>query len=127
MRLIDLDNLKEQYEGSGVNARIVNTRNVSVVHVKLAAGAIISEHVHDHEQVVNVVSGQLEHTVNGKRTTLRPGMVLVVPPRVPHSFRALEDTYILDVLSPANKGFKGNHRNATFEIERRLAGVSAGY
>ncbi len=113
MRLIDLDDLEEQYLATGVLARIVNTRNVSVAHVKLAAGATITEHMHDQEQVVNVVSGELEQTVNGKKMTLQPGRVLVLPPRVRHSLHALKDCYILDVLSPASKDFKDNHRNVT--------------
>ncbi|MDQ6934815.1 MAG: cupin domain-containing protein [Actinomycetota bacterium] len=41
-------------------------------------------HVHVEEQIVVVVEGEFDFTIDGETRTLRPGDVAVVPPWVPH-------------------------------------------
>lgn len=105
MPLVDLDNLKHLDLAEGIRARVVNTGNLTVAHVKLDAGAVMPEHAHPHEQIVNVVEGELELTVDGKATILKRGRAMVLTPMIPHSARALTDVYVVDVFHPVREDF----------------------
>ena len=105
MPLINLDDLKELVLADGIRARVVNTGNVSVAHVRLDAGAILPEHTHHNEQVVNVLEGELELVVAGEAIVLKPGLSMVLAPMVPHSGKALTDVLVLDIFHPVREDF----------------------
>ena len=107
MGLVELDRLPELRLAEGAHARIVTGQFMTVAHVHLAAGTEIPEHAHVHEQVVNVVEGQLELTVDGTPHSLVPGKVMVLPPNVPHSGRAITDCRVIDVFHPVRDDFRG--------------------
>ena len=105
MPLVNLDHLKQLNLAVGIRARAVNTGNLTVTHVDLDAGAVMPEHAHPHEQVVNVVDGELELTVDGRAIILKRGLSMVLPPMVSHSGRALTDAYVVDVFHPVREDF----------------------
>ncbi len=105
MPLVKLKDLSELDLAEGIRARVVNTGNVSVAHVNLSAGADLPQHAHHPEQVVNVVDGELELTVDGETTVLTRGLAMVLPPMVPHSGKALTDCYVIDVFHPVREDF----------------------
>ena len=88
-------------------ARVVNTATMTVTHVRFVKGAAVPEHSHYHEQSTHVIEGQLELTVKGEKTVLVPGKVLILPPNVPHSARAITEVYVIDVFHPAREDFRG--------------------
>lgn len=101
--------LKEQRQlqlARGIAARVVTGDSMTVAHVKLAEGAVLAEHAHENEQIVNVVKGELELTVSGERHVLAPGKVMVLPPNVPHAGRAITDVYVIDVFHPVREDFR---------------------
>ena len=100
MPLLNLDNLKEHELARGIRARIINTDSMSVSYVTLDAGADMPEHHHINEQIVNVIEGELELTVNGESRILKRGMVEVLPSNTPHSARPLTDCFVIDIFSP---------------------------
>ena len=106
MPLVDLSNVKELELAPGIRARVVNTDKVSVAHVQLDEGAILAEHSHPHEQIVNVVEGELELTVEGKPILLTRGKAMVLPPNVPHSGRAKTEVFVVDVFNPVREDFR---------------------
>jgi quercetin dioxygenase-like cupin family protein len=106
MPAIDLETVREFVLAHGVSARVVHTGNVSVANVSLAAGAEVPEHMHHHEQVVTVVDGEIEMTVNGEPVTLVPGKVLVLHPMVPHSARAIQESRVVDVFHPVREEYR---------------------
>ncbi|MCP4581824.1 MAG: cupin domain-containing protein [candidate division Zixibacteria bacterium] len=107
MPLVKLDELPELQIAEGVSMRVVTAGTVTVAHVSLTAGAPVPEHSHHHEQVVNVIEGELELTVEGKPFSLTPGKVMILPPNVPHSGRAVTDCRVVDVFHPVREDFKG--------------------
>jgi quercetin dioxygenase-like cupin family protein len=107
MGLVKLDELPELQIADGILAHAVNTQTVTVLHVRLAEGAILPEHAHYNEQVVNVIEGELELTVDGETHSLVPGKVMVLPPNVPHSGRVISDCRVVDVFHPAREDFRG--------------------
>jgi quercetin dioxygenase-like cupin family protein len=100
MTFVNLNDIKEFEISPGIRARVVNSASMSVAHVTLDAGAILPEHSHMNEQVVNVIEGELELTVNGKPRVLKPGVVEVLPPDAPHGGRALTACRVIDVFHP---------------------------
>jgi quercetin dioxygenase-like cupin family protein len=106
MQFLELSGLRELELADGVTARAVHTGNVSVAHVRLSAGAVVPEHTHYHEQVVNVVDGEMELTVNGTPMVLSQGRVMILPPLAPHSARAITDCYVIDIFHPVRDDFR---------------------
>ena len=51
-------------------ANAINTDTVTVLHVRIEEGALLPEHSHYNEQVVNVIEGELELNVKGRLTSL---------------------------------------------------------
>ncbi len=103
MTFINLDDLKELELAPGIRARIINCESMSISYVTLDAGADLPEHSHPNEQIVNVTSGELELTVKGEARILKPGVVEVLPPNVPHGGRALTDCTVIDVFHPVRE------------------------
>ena len=106
MNLIDLNNSTELKLAEGITAKVVTAENMTVAHVHLDKGAILAEHKHMNEQIVNVIAGELELTVKGEAHILSRGKVMVLPSNVPHSGRALTDVDVIDVFYPIREDFR---------------------
>jgi len=107
MGLVKLNELPELEIARGILMRAVMAENVTVAHVKLAEGALLPEHAHPNEQVVNVIEGELELNVEGKLYSLVPGKVMVLPPNVRHFGRAVTECRVIDVFHPVREDFRG--------------------
>ena len=105
MSLVILNDLRELLLAKGIRARAVTGESLTVAHVKLDKGAILAEHAHPNEQIVNVIEGELELTVEGVKHRLVKGKVMVLPPNVVHSGRAISDVYVVDVFHPVRQDF----------------------
>jgi quercetin dioxygenase-like cupin family protein len=108
MGLIELAELPDLEIAEGIHMHAVTARTVTVAHVKLTKGAFLPEHSHHHEQVVNVIEGELELTVEGKPYNLKSGKVMILPPNIPHSGRAVTDCRVVDVFHPVRDDFAGS-------------------
>ena len=87
MPLIQLERVPVREIFPGLRARLVHSDRVSHSWVEVDAGATFPEHQHPHEQIVNVLAGELELVVEGETHRLKPGMVFVIPPNAQHSGR----------------------------------------
>ncbi len=116
MGLVDLKDEPQLTLADGIRAKVITGATLTVTHVELDEGAILPEHTHPHEQIVNVMGGELELTVEGTEHVLTSGMSLILEPDIPHSGRALKDTLVIDVFQPVREDFakavavaKSNH------------------
>ena len=107
MPFLNLNELPSLEIAPGIVGRIVTADSMTVAHVSIVAGSVLPEHAHIHEQVVNVVEGTLELTVEGKTHSLKPGTAMVLPPNVPHSGKAITDVRVVDVFHPVREDFIG--------------------
>ncbi len=89
----------------GGDVRFVHAESMTLSYWTLEEGAVLKDHSHPHEQVVNLLEGELEFTLGGDVSVLVPGSVVVCPPGVPHSGRALKPTRVLDVFCPVREDF----------------------
>ncbi len=103
MDSIKIAELPEIELASGVKARVITAGTFTVMHVRLSQGADVPEHSHFHEQVANVIEGELHLTVSGKKFPLTPGMSYILPPNIPHSAHAAKTTYVVDVFHPVRE------------------------
>ncbi|MGE5549025.1 MAG: cupin domain-containing protein [Bacteroidota bacterium] len=75
------------------------------VEVRFAKGVAMPPHTHPHEQVSYILAGRFEGFIGGEKTILTAGDTYYVPPDVPHTVTALEDSVILDVFTPQREDF----------------------
>ncbi len=90
----------------GFHARLIHTETMTLGYVEVDEGAILPEHAHFHEQVLNMLEGNFELVLGSETLLLSAGQVVQIPSNVPHSGRALTRCRILDVFHPVREDFK---------------------
>ena len=93
-------NLPVEQMNSLLERQFVSGEKSMIARVFLKKGCTVPEHSHSNEQIAYVESGALQFTIGGKDTVLRAGEVLLIPPDLPHSATALEDTVDIDFFAP---------------------------
>jgi quercetin dioxygenase-like cupin family protein len=83
-----------------VGRQMIHTETMTLARVYLRQGAVVPQHEHPNEQIVNVLEGQLRIVADGEVHVVSAGESLFVPANVPHDAEALEDSVVLDVFSP---------------------------
>lgn len=75
-------------------------------HVQLAKGCVVQSHSHPNEQIAFVVSGSVlwklgqPGSEDYREVVVEGGTAIHLPSDFPHGVEALEDSLVLDVLSP---------------------------
>ena len=106
MPFVNLNELPQREVFAGFVGRFVHSQFMTFAHWEIKAGAALSAHSHPHEQVVNVIEGEFELTIDGVTQCLGPQSVAVIPPNAVHSGRALTDCRILDVFHPIREDYR---------------------
>jgi quercetin dioxygenase-like cupin family protein len=88
---------------------MIHTDAMTLAYVDVDEGADLPEHAHVHEQVLNMLEGRFELTVEGNPHILEAGDVFAIPSNAPHSGRALTKCRILDVFHPVREDFRSGH------------------
>lgn len=100
MNLIKLNELAEREMVPGYHARFVHSGNMTLAYWDIEEGNALPKHAHPHEQVLNLLEGSFEVDIDGEAAILEPGSVVVIPPNVLHSGKALTACRIIDVFYP---------------------------
>ena len=88
----------------GLQFRPVLGEKVMANFVSFAPHTVAPTHVHEEEQIVVVLEGELEFDLDGESRTMRPGDVAVIPPWVPHGAHTLDSSCLeVDVFTPPRK------------------------
>jgi quercetin dioxygenase-like cupin family protein len=104
--MMDWREVEEQTPIPGFHGKVLHSDSMSFVLWRIDGGALLPEHSHVHEQVVHMLDGTFEVTVDGRTETLGPGMVSAIPSNALHSGRALTDCRILDAFSPVREDYR---------------------
>ena len=79
---------------------------MSVVFWEATKGALAPEHYHMNEQVMQVLGGKFEFTLDNVTTIYEPGTLIIIPPNVPHSGKAITACKLMDIFSPVRNEYK---------------------
>lgn len=90
----------------GIMGHLIHTEQSTIADFRIAAGTVLPEHQHPHEQTSTILEGRFKFTVGGETRELGPGEVAVIPGNVPHSGEALTDCRIMDVFAPVRQDYR---------------------
>ena len=90
----------------GFVGRFVHSDNMTMAFWNIRAGSAAATHQHPHEQVFCLLEGEFELTVDEKSAVYAPGAVVVIPPSVPHSARAITNSRVLDIFHPVREDLR---------------------
>jgi quercetin dioxygenase-like cupin family protein len=88
---------------SNIDRRLITGTNMMIAQIYLKKGGVVPMHSHHNEQITYVLEGALKvllGTNQDEEVIVRAGEVLTIPPNLPHSALALEDTMDVDVFNP---------------------------
>lgn len=97
------DDLAAEPLKDGLTRRLITGDRMMIAHVYLKKGVEVPRHSHENEQITYILEGALQFQLGaeGEREVIvRAGEVLVIPPHLPHSALALEDTLDVDIFDP---------------------------
>ena len=90
----------------GFKVHFVHSANMTFAHWTIKAGSRLPEHSHPHEQVVNMIEGEFELTINDGTRKLGPGTVAIIPSNARHSGKAVTDCRIIDAFYPIREDYR---------------------
>jgi mannose-6-phosphate isomerase-like protein (cupin superfamily) len=105
MRVVNLDATEYRRKRERVHVKSLTGEVSQLCFIKLEHGEA-TDHAHENEQIGYIVRGEVEITVDGRRTVLRPGDGYVIPANMRHGFRvvSVEPVEYLEVFSPPKEG-----------------------
>lgn len=79
----------------------------TLIRVEIAAGKVVPEHSHPHEQTGTVVSGVLSVRLGGASaiTICVAGDAYIIPGGLLHEFTAIEDAVLIECFSPVREDY----------------------
>lgn len=101
-----LTDIPEREIFPGFHGRMVHSGAMTFAWWRIDEGAEVPEHDHPHEQVVNVLEGELSLTIAGIEHVLHAGDVAEIPGGVRHAARALSPCRVLDVFAPVREDYR---------------------
>lgn len=106
MSFLHLNDLKESHPIPGFHGRFVHSDHITLAFWHIDANTPLPEHSHPHEQIVHVIAGELDFTMNGITRRLNAGSVVIIPSNVTHSGKTFTDCEIVDAFYPVREDFK---------------------
>ena len=89
----------------GCHGKMIHGEKLTWAFWDIEKGAIIPEHRHHHEQIMHVVDGKFEFTVNGNTKIYTSGDFVHIDSNISHKGKALTPCKIMDVFSPVRKEY----------------------
>ncbi len=90
----------------GFHGKLIHAQTMSIAFWDVEEGAKVPAHSHPNEQIMQVLEGIFEFTVNGETHIYNPGDLVVIAPHAEHSGKALTKCKLLDVFSPVREEYK---------------------
>ena len=108
-RVLRWNDLPQDHPMPKIDRRRIIGSHLMISQVFLHKGFAVPTHQHANEQFAWVTSGRVrfglgdEGTPRRREVVLTAGEVLHLPPNVPHSAEALEDSQVIDMFSPPSE------------------------
>lgn len=95
--------LPQEQLKSDIGRRLITGTNMMIAQIYFKKGGEVPMHSHHNEQITYVLEGALKFLLGAdqdEEVIVRAGEVLTIPPHLPHSAVALEDTLDVDIFNP---------------------------
>ena len=90
----------------GYHGKMIHGETMTLAFWEVEKGAAVPEHSHINEQIMHVLEGDFEFKVAGVTKTYGPGDLVIIPPNIPHSGKALTPCKLMDIFSPVREAYK---------------------
>jgi quercetin dioxygenase-like cupin family protein len=103
---LNLDTIPAKQIIPGFHGKLVHSENMSIAFWEVDKAAQVSEHSHRNEQIMHVLEGDFEFTLDGDTQTYHPGDIVIIAPHKKHSGKALTHCKLMDVFSPTREEYR---------------------
>ena len=103
---MNLNTLPSKELMPGYHGKMVHGNQLTWAFWTVEKGAVVPEHQHPHEQIMHVVEGDFEFTLDGETKICKPGDIVNIPSNLPHSGKAITPCKLMDVFSPVREEYK---------------------
>jgi quercetin dioxygenase-like cupin family protein len=93
---------KEELSPS-IGRKMITGERMMIAQIFLKKGSVVPRHQHENEQITYILEGALRFHLGAdgaQEVIVRAGEVLTIPPNLPHTAEALEDTLDVDIFDP---------------------------
>ncbi|SEL14629.1 Cupin domain-containing protein [Maribacter orientalis] len=103
---LNLSNIPSKEIMPGYFGKLVHSENMSIAIWEVKKDAKVPEHAHMNEQIMHVMEGDFEFTLDGETKVYHSGDIVIIAPHLKHSGKALTDCKLLDVFSPTREEYR---------------------
>ncbi len=103
---MNLNELPSKEIMPGYHGKLIHGDTMSWAFWTVEKDAEVPLHQHPHEQIMHVVEGDFEFTLNNATKVYHPGDVVVIPSNSPHGGKALTACKLMDIFSPVREEYK---------------------
>jgi quercetin dioxygenase-like cupin family protein len=100
MQVYDWNEVEKEQMSPVLVRQVIHGDHITVARLHLRKGCSVPEHSHHNEQISMIEQGALKFVIGGVEKVVKAGEVMRIPPHVPHSAEALEDSVAVDLFSP---------------------------
>lgn len=100
-----LASVPEERISDKISRRVMSGRQGMLVSWRMKAGAHAAAHKHPHEQIVFMISGQMDFRIGGEKRSMHAGDIAVIPGGVEHEGFFPVDTEVVDFFAPPREDF----------------------
>ena len=90
----------------GYQGEMIHMQYMTLAFWDVEEGAEVPLHSHHNEQLMQVLEGCFELTLDGVKGEYKPGDLVVIPPHAAHSGKALTNCKLMDIFSPVREDYK---------------------
>jgi len=91
--------------GTAISYNLLTLPEVCVARTFVSSGSKFPTHNHFEKELLIIYSGSMMMTVGDRKLIMKEGDCIKLDTEVPHSARALEDTWFIAVSVPYSKDF----------------------
>ena len=103
---MNLSNISSREIIPGYHGKLIHAKNMSIAFWDVDEGAVVPEHSHINEQIMQVLEGRFEFTLGKETKVYQPGEIVIIPSQVTHSGKALTPCRLMDIFSPVRQEYK---------------------
>jgi quercetin dioxygenase-like cupin family protein len=89
-KVLKIEDLIDYQDGSVVSREIIRKDTGTVTIFAFDKGEGLSEHTAPFDAMVQIIDGEAEITISGKKNLLNKGDMIIMPANEPHALKAVE-------------------------------------